>query len=148
MKILRSPGHLESWAVRAGEGLGVQAPGDRWRIRLHGSVAVAVSLLPPGASAYQHSLPHSFIHSLSKYTFSAHEVAGTALGHEPGDPSPCPSCVWEGLPGRPLSATTPGSEQRQERDRAWVGVWECPWLDAGDMGQGHPPEGPDDGMGE
>lgn len=31
----------------------------------------------------------------------------------------------------------PGTEQAQEHVQAWGQVWESPWLDAGDVGQGH-----------
>lgn len=40
--------------------------------------------------------------------------------------------------------------QAQDHDQAWGGgvAQECPWLDAGDEGQGHPLEQAGDGVGK
>lgn len=61
----RPPGHTESRHIRAGGVLESKAKSR---------VAMAVSLLPPGASAYLHSFIHLFILSLTQQLNTAYSV--------------------------------------------------------------------------
>lgn len=97
-------------------------------------------------STFIHSLVHSF-HSLSKYVFNAHEVPGIEqdMGTQRGaGGGHCPCPVLGASRAARVPSASPTSEQVREHDQAWVQVWECPWLRAEDVGQGHFLEEPDD----